>query len=104
MLLAPSPVTLLVFRRLVLDEEHVCDDLAVRLTGSPEPLARALELLAGDGSISGAAPGALEDRAHFLQLRERIERLRRGVAAPPCGPPAYLAVALSLALFGYLVV
>ncbi len=99
-----SPVSLLVFRRLLLDEEHVCDDVATRLMGSPAPLARALERLADEvAPIEGT--GRLQAQVHGLQLRERIARLRRdGPGANACGPSPYLAVGAALALFGWWIV
>lgn len=95
-----SPTSLVVFRRLLLDEEHVCDDVATRLVGAPEPLARALERLAEE-----LAPASGRLDVHGLQLRERITRLRGGgPASPACGPPPYLAVGATLALFGWWIV
>lgn len=84
-----SPVALITFRRMVQDEEHVCDDLAVAHTGDREALASSLEcFVLREESPGDGLPGLksrLEDRSHDLQLRDRIRRLRSG-ASPALGP------------------
>jgi Zn-dependent protease with chaperone function len=100
-----SPVALITFRRMVQDEEQVCDDLAVAYSGDREAMASALErFLVGAESSAATGQGfrnRLEDRSHDLQLRDRIGRLRaadRGAAAPASPGPFLLTFASILAV------
>ena len=57
MLMFFNPVALLIFRQLVQDDEQICDDVTVRLTGDPKALIRLLQLfevspIMGDDSSS----------------------------------------------------
>lgn len=82
-----NPVSLLVFRRLVQDDEQVCDDLTVAATRDPEALASVLALFfapesKGEKQNSRALPERVAFSSHNLLLRERIERLKEGRAGP----------------------
>lgn len=78
-----NPVSLVEFRRTVRNEEKICDDIAVSLTGRPDALAGALshfipdsgsrETRAGEESLFTA--DALEEYSHTLQLESRLARL-----------------------------
>lgn len=93
-----NPVTLLEFRRIVQEDEKICDDYAADLTGVPGALADALRnLYLGEGPDRKAGTGktvmeemeALETYSHRLQIESRIRRLtsddrpsRRGARLP----------------------
>jgi Zn-dependent protease with chaperone function len=80
-----NPIAMLEFRRLAQEEEKVCDDIAVALTGKPEALSEAIEMLRptpGDYN-SGTSPGkaegitsALEHYSQDVLLKSRLLRIR----------------------------
>jgi len=85
-----SPATLVEFRKVVEDEEKICDDEAAALTGKPEAMAGALrkirEASAEPEEAHGRSPAemmrAIESMSHDMLLQRRIQRLndreRRG--------------------------
>lgn len=81
-----NPIVLVVFRRIVQDDEHVCDDITVSLTGKPLVLAAVLRIFSsghgegGRGLAGGlvALRDGIEDHSHDLLLKERIGRLEEG--------------------------
>ncbi|MEJ2695423.1 MAG: M56 family metallopeptidase [Candidatus Sulfobium sp.] len=79
-----NPVSLLEFRRIVQDDEHICDDITISVTRDPKALAAALKVFyAGPGRKSGggehvsvsALSDSIERSSHDLLLKERIARL-----------------------------
>lgn len=82
-----NPVVLVEFRRAVRNEEKICDDIAVSLTGKPQALADALKKFysRNDNAASGGErkPSrlliSLEEYGHNLQLEGRIARLEEGL-------------------------
>lgn len=93
MLMFFNPVVLLEFRRIVQDEEKVCDDFALSLTGKPHALVETLKMLHQTGdptnikgvkSLSGMA-AALEKYSHNSLLESRISRLEKGHPAKSSG-------------------
>lgn len=93
-LLFYNPISLLVFRRLIQDDEQICDDLTVSITGNPEALASALEKfylkLPPKGRFSLAASReSLSLSSHNLLIRERVERLLKGEGGAPAGFPLF---------------
>jgi len=78
-----NPVTLVKFRQLVRDEEKICDDIAVSLTGDPAALAAALKIFHHPVNDTQETThedgrkitGTIEDYSHSLQLESRIRRL-----------------------------
>lgn len=75
-----NPIPLLEFRKLVQDDEHICDDITVSVTGDPAALASALKLFCLDIPHSDVfkisfVKEAIESSSHNLLLEERIERL-----------------------------
>ncbi len=84
-----NPVVLLEFRRATQDEEKICDDMAVSLTGRPHALAETLRKLYGTQDEGGRAAqvaqvpdlkGSLEEYSHFMHIQSRIERLEKPAA------------------------
>jgi len=78
-----NPIVLIVFRRIVQDDEHICDDITVSLTKSPRVLASTLKVFYASHSefFSDAFVGVkalqegVENHSHNLLLKERIARL-----------------------------
>lgn len=78
-----NPIVLIVFRRIVQDDEHICDDITVSLTKKPLVLASTLKIFYSSlyekkaslmGGITSLKDG-LENHSHDLLLKERIARL-----------------------------
>jgi Zn-dependent protease with chaperone function len=83
-----NPVALMEFRRIVQEEENICDDVAVAMTGNRAALAQVLEKFhSGDDEEDPvplrdapvqAAPGLrdrLEEYSHTMLIESRISRL-----------------------------
>jgi beta-lactamase regulating signal transducer with metallopeptidase domain len=80
MLMFYNPVSLLVFRRLIQDDEQVCDDITVSITKDPEALASALAAFYSEVSAKNtlkfsAFKDVVASSSHNLLLEERISRL-----------------------------
>jgi Zn-dependent protease with chaperone function len=83
MILFFNPVSLIEFRRVVRNEEKICDDIAVSLTQRPEALAEALKKFYAVHKTPEPdtrqkplfAPVPLEDYSFNMQLDGRIARL-----------------------------
>jgi beta-lactamase regulating signal transducer with metallopeptidase domain len=85
-----NPVVLVEFRRMVQEEEKICDDVAVARTQRPGPLAEILRKFNYSGEsldiqkmkrISTLSV-ALEDYSHNVHLGSRIKRLEQGPERP----------------------
>ena len=80
-----NPIVLLVFRRIVQDDEHICDDITVSLTNSPLVLASTLKVFYSSHSEFFSDPfggvkelkEGVENYSHNLLLKERIARLEQ---------------------------
>ncbi len=78
-----NPIVLIVFRRIVQDDEHICDDLTISLTEKPLVLASTLKVFySSDKKKETSMVGRItsikreiENHSHNLLLKERIERL-----------------------------
>lgn len=113
MILFFNPVALIEFRRVVRNEEKICDDIAVSLTRHPEALAAALKKFfvpqAAPEPETGRkpliAPVRLEEYSYNIQLDGRVARLEQGKTNSPGGRwfPLLLAV-LVIAGISYYVV
>lgn len=96
-----NPVILMEFRRIVQEEEKICDDMAVVMTGDRTAMAGALRKLfdadqAHDGERAGAEQrltDRLEEHSHSLLIGERLTRLE----APPA-PEARMGVVFLIVL------
>jgi beta-lactamase regulating signal transducer with metallopeptidase domain len=99
-----NPVVLMEFRRIVQEDEKICDDFAVSLTRNPLALSESLRKLYLDEEES--KPGkakdimsemeALEGYSHRLNIESRIARLEKGYANT--GDKGWFAFALALAV------
>lgn len=95
-----NPAVLLEFRRIVQEEEKICDDFAVSLTGNPRVLAETLKKFRHFPGDSGQekAPvdlDSLDQYGHDFLLDQRIERLEKG-EAPGGGRGGWLQFAVTL--------
>jgi Zn-dependent protease with chaperone function len=79
-----SAGTLVAFRKAAAEEEEICDDWAVEVTGRPDALAAVLEKLRHsdayeiEGREAGDGLRSIEQMSYDLMLRERIRRLSDG--------------------------
>lgn len=88
-----NPVVLMEFRRIVQEEEKVCDDIAVTMTQNPHALAEVLkkfnhareDLNLDKMKKLSAMSSALEDYSHNIHMESRIMRLEHGTAQTPGG-------------------
>jgi Zn-dependent protease with chaperone function len=107
-----NPVVLVKFRRAVRDEEKICDDLAVSVTGNPKALAGALEKFyqkpaeapSLDRQKLTAFTSSLEEHSYNLHLESRIKRLREGPSKPENGLVPLIAALLAIAVLNYFIV
>jgi hypothetical protein len=83
-LLFYNPVAMIEFRKLAHEEESVCDDIAIALTGKPKALSEAIEMLRpGPEDYSpatsprgiGGIAAALEHYSHDTLMKSRILRI-----------------------------
>lgn len=82
-----NPVVLVEFRRMVQEEEKICDDVAVSLTGKPLALAGILKKFSqGRENINidnmkqlSTLSSTLEDYSHSVHMESRIKRLEDGL-------------------------
>jgi len=96
-----NPAVLLEFRRIVQEEEKICDDFAVSLTGNPRVLAGTLKKfrhVPGDTGQEKAPVtlDSLDQYGHDFLLDQRIERLERGEASGGGGVGGWLQFAVTL--------
>lgn len=81
-----NPVVLVEFRRMVQEEEKICDDIAVLMTGKQDALAETLKKFSHKGeepSIKtmkniSTVSASLEDYSHSVHMESRIQRLEGG--------------------------
>lgn len=86
-----NPVVLVEFRKVVQEEEKICDDLAVNSTQNPHALAQSLKKLYHTESnldpLQLANPtkfrSVLEDYGQTVLIRNRITRLEQGLEQRP---------------------
>jgi len=108
MLLFFNPFVLLEFRRIVLDEEKICDDMAIALTKNPSALAETLKKLyhkpetRTDGRKHDASVAQQDDNAH---VEKRIRRIEGGLGQYAGGQWGKLvAVSIANIIINYFVV
>jgi beta-lactamase regulating signal transducer with metallopeptidase domain len=77
MMLFFNPVVLLEFRRIVHDEEKICDDMAVESTKNPQALAESLKKLYHK---TYPEKTSLEQHGHASHLEDRIKRIENNSA------------------------
>jgi Zn-dependent protease with chaperone function len=107
-----NPVVLVKFRHAVRDEEKICDDMAVSLTGHREALALALEnFLQRPPEAPGlerqslqAFTSSLEEQSHYEHVQSRIARLRQGSPGTEAGMPALVLAIVVTVVLNYFIV
>ncbi len=112
MILFFNPVALVEFRRVVRNEEKICDDIAVSLTHRPDALAEALkkfytvrEAPEPDVRQPLFRPVNIEEYSYNIQLDSRITRLDQHSLDKPSGRWFLLIIAfLIVAGINYFVV
>ena len=76
-----NPIAMLEFRKLAQEEEKVCDDIAISLTGNPDALSSAVEMFrpdpedlthGPDAKKTGGIASTIEHYNHDLLLQSRI--------------------------------
>jgi Zn-dependent protease with chaperone function len=80
-----NPVVLVEFRRAIRNEEKICDDIAVKITGKPAVLADALkrfyapdeEYEEEQTDVPPSLKVRMEEYSHSLQIESRIARLEQ---------------------------
>jgi len=80
-----NPAVLLEFRRIIQEEEKICDDMAVHLTKNPAALSEALKKLYYKDKILNPLKfrglfkmrDSLEEYSHNMQIGSRIVRLEK---------------------------
>jgi len=76
-----NPVTLIEFRRIVEDEEKICDDMAISWTQSPEVLVDTLnKFYINEKHRDNKKKGfvSIEEYSHNMLIKSRIERIVMG--------------------------
>jgi Zn-dependent protease with chaperone function len=109
-----NPLVLLEFRRATQDEEKICDDMAVTLTGKPHALAETLRILYGEAKEDGKSPeiagvadlrDSLEKYSHFIHIQSRIDRLEESPANERGGAWGIFSLVLvTIVIINYFVV
>lgn len=78
-----NPVVLLEFRRIVMDEEKICDDMAIVSTRNPHALAETLKKLYYNPEASAGEPDrgfSAWHQGHDTHVEQRIKRIEGGAA------------------------
>lgn len=101
-----NPVSLIIFRRILEDDEQVCDDITVALTGKPSALASALRVFYSSPKEVVGLKESIERASHNLRLTERIERLENLEIGSDSGFNwlYYIMTASAIVLVNYFVV
>ncbi len=94
--------TLVAFRKAAAEEEKICDDWAVKVTGRPDALAAVLEKLRHSDAYevesreAGEGQRSIEHLSYDRMVRERIRRLADGGPAT-AGTGDWLKFAVTVA-------
>ena len=80
-----NPIVLLEFRKLVQEEEKICDDMAVALTKNPQALYEAIKKLYYKSANKDPLKekisdlkDTIEEYSHNTHIENRIKRLEKG--------------------------
>jgi Zn-dependent protease with chaperone function len=108
-----NPVAMFEFRKLAHEEEEICDDFAVALTGKPEALSEAVDLLRpapedydlspGPGGM-GTLASSIEYHSHNSLMKSRMERIsRQSKDDASWGIPFFVTMALVVSINYFIV-
>ena len=111
MLMFFNPFSLVEFRRIVHDDEFICDSMAIAITRDPSALVRAIEVFISpveeksDNSISGMQK-RIESHSHNVLISERIEHVSsmQGTELPSFSWGPYVMTAYAIIQICYMVV
>jgi Zn-dependent protease with chaperone function len=106
-----NPIVLMEFRRIVQEEEKICDDVAVELTGDRTALAQALRTFyyarEDDPEPERDAlrlRDRIEEYGHSLLIETRIARLEEPPAREVQGPVVFIVVLTTVLAISYYLV
>jgi Zn-dependent protease with chaperone function len=107
-----NPIILMEFRRIVQEEEKICDDVASSITGDRAALAAALrKFYNADGGerapvmqTASRLRDRIEEYSHTLLIEERITRLEEPAAPAVNTSVAYIVVLMTILAVNYYVV
>jgi Zn-dependent protease with chaperone function len=107
-----NPIILMEFRRIVQEEEKICDDVASSITGDRAALAGALrKFYNADGEertpvmqTASRLRDRIEEYSHTLLIEERITRLEEPAAPAANTSVAYIVVLMTILAVNYYVV
>lgn len=102
-----NPIAMIEFRKVAQEEEKVCDDIAVAMTGKPEALAEAVDMLrpeTGPVRDIGGIATAIENHGHDILMKNRILSIRhRHQDEAHWGIPYFITLILIIALNYFIV-
>ncbi len=110
MLMFFNPVILMEFRRIAQEEENICDDLAVTLTGNRQAMADVLKkfIACETGNPSASDADRLQDRieeySHSMMMESRISRLEELPAQDAKGAVVFAIVTVTILTINYYLV
>jgi len=106
-----NPVILMEFRRIVQEEENICDDVAVGLTGDRQAMAGALKKFydcetGGSPSLPDAdrLQDRIEEYSHAMMIESRIARLESTPSQDANGAVVFTIVLVTILLLNYYLV
>ncbi len=107
-----NPIILMEFRRIVQEEEKICDDVAAELTGNRAALAGALRkfYFADSGEQQHPMPDTprlrdrIEEYSHTMLIESRITRLEEPPAPAMKGVAAFIIVLVTILSINYYLV
>jgi Zn-dependent protease with chaperone function len=107
-----NPIILMEFRRIVQEEEKICDDVAAELTGNRAALASALRkfYFADAGEQQHPLPNTprlrdrIEEYSHSILIESRITRLEEPPAPAMKGSLAFIIVLVTIFSINYYLV
>jgi Zn-dependent protease with chaperone function len=108
-----NPIVLFEFRKIVQEEEHICDDMAVSLTRKPHALAETLKKLYYEPEQRNLVnlrefsklKDSIEEYGHNMHIEGRIMRLEGG-GGPRTGSAwfAFMLTLLAIIVMNYFIV
>jgi Zn-dependent protease with chaperone function len=107
-----NPIALMEFRRIIQEEEKICDDAASSITGDRAALAGALRKFYDADNGDPAPPledaprlrDRIEEYSHTLLIEERITRLEESAAPVENTSAVYLVVLMTILAVNYYIV
>src|SRR5208283_967683 len=108
-----NPVAMVEFRKLAQEEEKVCDDIAVALTGNPEAVVEALNMLRPEPEEYNPTShrrsikeivSAFQQYSLDVILKSRVQRIGQRLGSEPhWGVPYFITMGLIIGINYYVV-